>query len=61
MRMYDYYKSKGGKEIPYSQLPKDYGWFTSGYHSNGKFYCYYATDEQLNKGDFSKVLICCTG
>ena len=62
MTSYEYFKRGGAKEMPFTQLPKGYGWVTS-CGGDGWYWNFFATDEQLIKDygkgiDATKVIMC---
>ena len=52
---YEYFKKGGAKEMPYSSLPKGYGWVTGCGDGRGGYWNFFATDDQLIK-DYGRVL-----
>jgi hypothetical protein len=47
-------RKEGAKES--KSIPKDYGWISSGWHSDGNFYCYFITDDDLNNKQWHKAI-----
>lgn len=57
---YEFFKKGGAKEIPFNELPKEYGWVTGDGGDDGWYYNFFMKDEDLIPGflDPKKAFMC---